>query len=864
MADVESYRLTRNALPRRYRLTLRPDLAAATFRGTVSVELAVEDPTLRLVLNAADLEISSSQVTTPSGEVLEATPILHEADERLELRFEETLEPGYGYRLDIAFSGVLNDHLRGFYRSKFRTPDGEEQAIATTQFEATDARRAFPCWDEPDFKAIFEVTLEVPEGSIGMSNGPVVSVEKADDGWSRYKFAETMPMSTYLVAFIVGPFELTEAVEVDGVPIRVATVPGKQGLTRFALDAAAHSLRFLSGYFSIAYPESKLDHVAIPDFAFGAMENLGLVTYRETALLVDSSHAAQTELARVASVIAHETAHMWFGDLVTMKWWNGIWLNEAFATFMELTTTDAFRPDWQMWSAFGAGKAAALAVDGLHSTRAVEFHVGRPEEAEAMFDLLTYQKGGSVLKMLEQYLGAEVFRRGISSYLSSHAYANTETSDLWDALEEASGEPVRSIMDSWIFQGGYPLVDASIDEAATTVSFTQRRFTYSHDSHESHDSTNPAPTWQVPVNLRVSLGGEIRDERVLLDAAGATVSFDKPVDWVVLNAGGWGFYRSSYSPQLARRLVDAGPLDVLSPMERLTYLGDTWAALAAGVTGLEEWVASSSALGGEVDPDVWSSLSSGLAFLSLAGDEADLDALARFAGTLGAPAWAALGWSPGAGEPERTGTARARVLGVLTQIAKDPELVDQAVDRLHAHLENRPGTDRLPADLVAVCARVAVASGGEDAWNLVLEAYRNAGSPQEEQRFLFALAETRSPHLRQRTLEMMLGDDVRSQDAPLAIATVMTQPGAATQAWDWVEAHWEELESRMPHSLLVRILEATSSFLDPGAAGRVKEFCATRKLTVSPIRLAQILERLEVNVALAGRLRSTLPSILSA
>ena len=864
MADVESYRLTRNALPRRYRLTLRPDLAAATFQGTVTVDLAVEEPTRSLVLNAAELEISSSKLTTPTGAVLESTPILHEADERLELRFEETLEPGYGYRLDIGFSGVLNDHLRGFYRSKFRSPDGEERVIATTQFEATDARRAFPCWDEPDFKAAFQVTLEVPEGSIGMSNGPLVSVEAPGDGWSRYEFAETMPMSTYLVAFIVGPFELTEPVEVDGVPIRVATVPGKQGLTRFAMDAAAHSLRFLSDYFAIAYPESKLDHVAIPDFAFGAMENLGLVTYRETALLVDSSHAAQTELARVASVIAHETAHMWFGDLVTMKWWNGIWLNEAFATFMELTTTDAFRPDWQMWSAFGAGKAAALAVDGLHSTRPVEYHVGRPEEAEAMFDLLTYQKGGSVLKMLEQYLGADVFRRGISSYLSSHAYANTETSDLWDALEEASGEPVRSIMDSWIFQGGYPLVDASLDEAGTTVSFSQKRFTYSPDSPDSHDRTDPAPTWQVPVNLRVSLGGEIRDQRVLLDAAGATVSFDKPVDWVVLNAGGWGFYRSSYSPQLARRLVDAGPLDVLSPMERLTYLGDTWAALAAGVTGLEEWAALSSALGGEADPDVWSSLSSGLAFLSLAGDDADLDALARFAKMLATPAWAALGWSPGADEAERTGTARARVLGVLTQIAKDPELVSQAVDRLHAHLENRPGTDRLPADLVAVCARVAVASGGEDAWNVVLDAYRKAGSPQEEQRFLFALAETRSPGLRQRTLAMMLGDDVRSQDAPLAIATVMTQPGAASQAWDWVEAHWEDLESRMPHSLLVRILEATSSFLEPAAAGRVKEFCATRKLTVSPVRLAQILERLEVNVALAGRLRSTLPSALSA
>ena len=857
MANTDSYRLARTAVPRRYDLAMRPHLDTATFEGTVVVDLDVVEAADCITLNAAELEISSAELTSPTGEVLTAAALLHPEEERLELSFGSPVKAGVGYRLALAFTGVLNDHLRGFYRSTFKSPEGQEVTIATTQFEATDARRAFPCWDEPDFKATFKVTLDVPEGCVGLSNGPVTSEEALVDGWTRVRFAETMPMSTYLVAFVVGPFELTAPVEVSGVPIRVATVPSKQPLTPFALEAAAHALRFLSEYFAIPYPEAKLDHVAIPDFAFGAMENLGLVTYRETALLVDSARAAQTEMARVASVIAHETAHMWFGDLVTMKWWNGIWLNEAFATFMELTTTDAFKPAWQMWAAFGAGKAAAMAVDGLESTRPVEYPVGRPEEAEGMFDLLTYQKGGSVLKMLERYLGAETFRLGISAYLSSHAHSNTETSDLWDALEQVSGEPVRSIMDSWIFQGGHPLVEAALSDDGTRLVLSQKRFTY-----RPVGTGAGSPTWKVPVNLRVSAGGTVREERLLLDGDGSDLSFDAPVDWAIVNAGGWGFYRCSYSPELRRRLLGADLAEIAEPMERFNYLSDTWAEVVAGAAGVEDWAAGAVAIGPDSDPDVWTSLASGLHMLELAGDDDDRAVVSRLAASLAKPVWRSLGWTPGPGEPERTATARARVLSVLAQIAKDPTVVPECVSRLREHLVSPSGSSGLAADLVGVCARVAVGSGGEEEWNLVLDAYTKAGSPQEEQRYLFALAEATSESLREKTLQMMLGSQVRSQDAPLAIATVMAQPGASEQAWEWVESNWDELAARMPHSLLVRILEATSSFVDPGVAAKVKAFCSSRDLTLSPVRLAQILERLDVNVALARRLRGTIAARL--
>ncbi len=444
------YRLPKTVVPNRYRLVLEPDLAGATFTGTASIDVTAVDDVESVALNADELEISSVRVGGT-----ECPFHLEPNTERLII--DAAVDIG-DTTIDIDFTGTLNDKLRGWYRSTFIDDSGTQRVIATTQMQATDCRRAFPCFDEPEFKAVFDITLVVEPDLLAVSNGPEVSRTVRDDGKHVVTFKPTMIMSTYLVAFVVGPLEATEPVDVDGTPLRVIHVPGKGHLTEFALEIGAHSLRYYQKYYGIPYPSDKVDMLALPDFAAGAMENLGCITYRENLLLADPKTATQFELQNLADVVAHEVAHMWFGDLVTMRWWNGIWLNEAFATFMEIACCDAFRPDWQRWTTFSLERSMAFETDSLASTRSVEFPVEAPADCDGMFDVLTYQKGGSLLRMLEQYLGAEAFRQGISLYLKTHAYGNTETGDLWDAIEKANpAVPVRTLMDSWIWQPGYPL-----------------------------------------------------------------------------------------------------------------------------------------------------------------------------------------------------------------------------------------------------------------------------------------------------------------------------------------------------------------------------------------------------------------------
>ncbi len=478
LAHIDPFRLPHTVRPTRYEVRLRPSLSGASFTGAVQIELAVDQPTDVLVLNADELAIIRCDVDGQS-----ATWELEPETERLIITPAERVDSGTSV-LSIEFDGVLNDKLRGFYRSTYTDDDGVEQVIATTQMQATDCRRAFPCWDEPEFKAVFAITLDVDDGLTAISNAPEIE-RTTSDGRSVIRFADTMVMSSYLVAFVVGRLEMTETVDVDGVPLRLVHVPGKGHLTDFGLDVGAFCLRWFQDYYGIAYPGAKVDLVALPDFAAGAMENLGCITFRESLLLVDPATSTQNERQLVADVVAHELAHMWFGDLVTMRWWNGIWLNEAFATFMEVAACDAYRPDWQRWTSFGVERSAAFETDSLASTRSVEFEVRSPADCEGMFDVLTYQKGGALLRMLEQYLGAERFREGVSHYLSLHSYANTETNDLWDAIEATSGDPVRRIMDSWIWQPGYPLVTASLVDGA--LELRQQRFRFDDDATAAGD-----------------------------------------------------------------------------------------------------------------------------------------------------------------------------------------------------------------------------------------------------------------------------------------------------------------------------------------------------------------------------------------
>ena len=366
MNELPPYRLPRTVVPRHYDLVFKPDFTNASFDGEAAVEVEVLEATDEVVLNAAELEVSEARLVGADGRGIEVTVTYRPEEEQLVLGTPEALAPG-PWRLDLRFAGRLNDRLRGFYRSKYKSKDGEETWLAATQFESTDARRAFPCWDEPDFKATFGVTVVAEDGLTVLGNAREISSEVVEDGKRRTRFADTLPMSTYIVAVVIGPFELSETRNVDGVPLRIGSVPGRGALRAVAEEAAVHALSFLSSYFSMPYPADKLDHVGIPDFAAGAMENLGLVTYRETALLV-AADASQVERQRVVSTIAHETAHMWFGDLVTMRWWEGIWLNEAFATFMELLVADAFEPAWQVWTNFGVDRAVGASTSISTST----------------------------------------------------------------------------------------------------------------------------------------------------------------------------------------------------------------------------------------------------------------------------------------------------------------------------------------------------------------------------------------------------------------------------------------------------------------------------------------------------------------
>lgn len=843
--DPTAYRLSGTIRPAAYRLELAPDLDNGTFTGRVAIDLTAEESSAVITLNAVDLVIEAARLTVDgSDSPVEASAITLDNEEE-----RATIElPGPfvgGAVLELEFTGVLNDLLRGFYRSTFTDAEGVERTIATTQMESTDARRAFPCFDEPEFKATFEISLIVADGLAAYSNSALVDETPLGDGTRRVRFAPTMVMSTYLVAMVVGPLEHTEPVDVDGTPLRIVFPRGKGHLTEFALEVGAHALRFFQEYFSIPYPAGKLDMVAIPDFAFGAMENVGCVTYRESLLLVDPAAASRLELERVADVVCHEIAHMWFGNLVTMKWWNGIWLNEAFATMMEILATDAFRPQWERWVSFGVEKEAAMAVDGLASTRPVEFPVGRPEEAEGMFDVLTYQKGGSVLRMLEQFIGPDTFRAGIHDYLTEHAYANTETADLWDALERASGRDVRSIMGTFIDQGGFPLVTVADDG-----SMTQQPFSYADPAGGAIGSN-----WQIPVLYR-TLGND-GVEPALIDGPAVTGATADPADLVV-NAGGSGYYRVAYTSAHLARL--AARQSELTALERYNLVSDTWAATLAGHRPVEDFLALARTLrdGGDRDPSVWSVILGALSLAERVIPEGDQDILAAGIRALLQPLADELGWTASDGEGERTPSLRAGVLRMLGTSGADPSVRAEAARRFA-----ESGHVPLDADMASTVLDIVAATADGDVYDVMVQRYRSAATPQEEDRYLFALASFTGHDMAQRTFSMAMGE-VRTQDGPFLIQRLLTNRAVGHTAWAEVEGAWDAMSERFPPHLLPRMLDGAKVLCSsPELADRVTTFIVGHPMSAGARTIEQTLERLAVNVAFGRREGSRLAECLT-
>ncbi len=854
---MDPYRLPRTVVPRRYDLRLDPDLTTLTFTGAATIAVSVAEPVREIVLNAVDLTIREVHVEDAGGRRISGTATVDAETERAHLAFERPIDRG-DWTLVLAWTGTLNDKLRGFYRSTYKDPSGATRTLAATQFEATDARRALPCWDEPDFKAVFATTLAIDPALTAVSNTRIVD-ERREGGKNVLKFADTIVMSTYLLAFIVGELESTDAVMVGPTAVRLWCVPGKKRLTPFGLEIAAYSLKFFEDYYGVPYPGDKLDLIAIPDFAAGAMENLGAITYRETALLVDEAQATHAELERVADVVAHENAHMWFGDLVTMTWWNGIWLNEAFATFMEMLAVDAWKPAWRRWNTFGVSRAAAFSTDGLWSTRPIEFPVRAPREADAMFDVLTYEKGASVLRMLEQYLGADVFREGVRDYLRTHTYANADTGDLWAALGRAAKQPIPEIMDGWIFSPGYPLVTARVD--GTDLVLSQQRFTYlpaPPDGDGAGAGTAPAQRWRVPVQLRVESASGGASQRVLLSGDEARVPLPRGFDAVVVNEGGHGFYRVRYAAELMTRLVSR--LDRLDGIDRFNLVNDAWAATTAGLVPLTEYLELTARFRGERDRNVWSVLIGSLGALNRIirpGDRPRLEGLVR---DRLQQVVAALGWSPRAGEDDLTRQLRGDVLRALGILGNDGPAQARARELYEAAQRDPAAVD--PNVLPALIATLAHA-GDAARYDEFLGRFRSATTPQEEQRYLYALAGFRDPELGRQTLERAVNGEIRTQDAPFVARSLLSSVYARELAWQFVKDRWDAMDRLYPKHGLRRMCEGVTALATPELEADVHRFFADRTIDLGGKTLAQYLEQLRVAVTLREREGAALASYLA-
>ncbi len=833
------YRLPRSVIPTRYDLRIEPDLDAFTFTGSVRIIVEIEDAISEIVMNVHQIDVGAASLRCDQG-LLTLTPTYDTEAQRVSLRLPETVAPGDGV-VEIDFTGILNDELVGFYRSSFTDVDGVKQVVATTQFEATDARRAFPCFDEPDMKAVFGITLVVPEDLTAVSNSAEIARVPTGDGRVAITYADTMKMSTYLVAYVVGPFEVSRTVDVDGVPLRVVSPRGKGHLTEFALEAGAFCLRYLRDYYGIPYPGDKVDMVAIPDFAFGAMENLGCITFRESALLVDPTVATASELLRIVDVVAHELAHMWFGDLVTMKWWDGIWLNEAFATFMEMKATDAMRPDWKRWLTFGAVERPwAFGVDSLKSTRPVEFEVRSPEEANEMFDALTYGKGSSVLRMLEQFIGEEAFRKGVGNYLKKHAFDNTITEDLWSGLNEASGLAVGVIMDSWIHQHGYPRLHVETVDGGLKIS--QSRFLRTPDESD-------ATLWQIPVVVRGMSNDGPFDGRFLLTGPEGFVAVDGEVEWVVGNAGGHGFYRTSYEPALAASIVEN--LASLTDLERFCLADDAWAFVEAGTLPASEYLELIAAYRDESESEVWQTVLQGLGSVRHhLVDDSDLPRFREIASEILDGAFARLGWEPSTGESDLTRRLRGSLLSALGRVAEDPAVIDQSRRLASTWLSDRTAID---PDVAQAALFNAAAHGDDQTFDRIFSAYRNSATPQEEVKLLQALSFFEGENAVDRMLDAVKDGEIRTQDASWVTARLFRARTSGEYAWQQVRKQWKTVSEKMPTMTIRRLIEGIPVLSDPRVAADVAAFFAETPIPLAAKTIEQNLERLHANVMMRQR-----------
>lgn len=827
--------------PLRYAIHLTPDFEMFDFRGSAAIEIEITEATTQIVVNSAELEISSAIVTLTDGRNIEGRVSTDDIEETAVFDFDEELPKGSAL-LDCRFTGVLNDQLRGFYRSEYIDEAGAKRYLATTQFEATDARRAFPCWDEPSLKATFEVTLTIPEHLVGVSNMPVARTVR-NDGSKTIRFQESPRMSTYLVAFVVGDLGSVEATSDDGTLVRVFTTRGKEEQGRFALENSVKLLAYFNEYFGIPYPLPKMDHIAVPDFAAGAMENWGCITYRETALLFDEDNSAAVARQRIMEVVSHEMAHMWFGDLVTMEWWDDLWLNESFASWMGDKAVDVIFPDWQMWTQFVSQDTnAALSLDGLESSHPIEVAVKDPAEIREIFDAISYSKGGSVLRMLEQFLGPDAFREGLRSYIADNQYANARTEHLWKALEVASGQPVNAIMNSWTQQMGYPVVDVTTErsDGSVRVKLSQSRFLY---SRLLGGGSKDQALWQVPILV---LPKEGQTQATLLGSRDGEIVVHTEGDWVKLNSGQTGFFRVNYTPEDWARIQIAVRSKEVPPTDRLGVQNDAYALMRAGISPATQFLDVAGAYFDEDDATVWADLASNLRGLeALIADEPCLRPYGVFAGSLLERITDEVGWDAKRGEGHLDSLRRSIVLAQRGYYG-DPVLLEEARARFERYLTDESS---LHPDIRGLVFGMVAQYGDRTVYDQLWKLEKAANLSEEKMRLLGALTRFDDHLLLEETLERALTSEVRVQDAVLLVVSLANNLKGRDLAWDFVKRNWTEFDRRYGKGgfAITRLVGIGGNFASAARHDDVRDFFERHPAPSAARTVQQTLERIRLN-----------------
>ena len=828
VTGMQAQRLPKTVVPSHYKLSLDPDISGQKFSGEETITVQVQQPTSEIVLNSLGLEIALAEVTAGTA-TMPAQVAYDQPSEMVRLTFAKPVPAGAA-TLHLKYSGKLTAGLRGLYLSK-----SARRQYAVTQFEGTYARMMFPGFDEPGFKATFDLSVVADKGDTAISNGHIIKDEPiAGSERHRLTFSTSPKMSTYLVALAIGDWQCLERT-VDGVPIRVCAIPERKQEGQFALEAAAQSIHFYNQWYGIKYPFGKLDMLAIPDYEWGGMENTGSIFYRDTALLMDEKTASVFSKRSHATVVAHEIAHQWFGDLVTAAWWDDIWLNEGFASWMERKPIMAWHPEWHLEDDAAATAQRVIGQDSLSAARAIHGDPRTSAEIKEMFDGITYEKGAAVLGMLETYVGPEVFRKGVNAYLQAHANGNAAAADFWQAMAKVSGKPVDKIMPTFVLQPGVPLVtvSGSCTSGNTTLQLSQQRFLIGASAPQQDQ------TWSIPVCTKAAQNAG--SACYLTEKTSESVTANACPAWVFANRDAKGYYRVFYEDQKNLMNVAAAAEKELTVPERIALVEDLWAMVRAGKEPVGVFLAATKELRAEHSRSVIEFVSDHLGTIehSLVPEQKQKE-YRDFVRQQFAPLAKEVGWNSSANDSDEQKALRASLLGILGE-AGDPDAVAAAQKITQAYMKE---ANSVEGTIVDPALRVTAENGDAALYDQLNEAMDRAHGADEYYHYLSALTSFHQPELVKRTLVLVDQGKIRQQDYVRLFPALLSEAPGREIAWDYLKAHWDTLAEKVTSFGGRGAVSALGGFCSAAMHDDIQQFFTDHRAPGAERALKQSLERI--------------------